>query len=78
MLAVYGQNMLWIKIKVTVTVLCCIVKEIYIDEITDIVAYLRHACSRDYATVGEAMFSPCRAELCRVVPRPTPPRLACC
>jgi hypothetical protein len=39
--------------------------------------------SRDYATVDEAVFSPCRAELCRVVlsrawPRIASLRLACC
>jgi hypothetical protein len=38
--------------------------------------------SRDYATVDEAVFSPCRAELCRAVtsrpPRLATPRLARC
>jgi hypothetical protein len=33
-----------------------------------IVAYLRHTRSRDYATVDEAVFSPCRAEPSSVVP----------
>jgi hypothetical protein len=33
MMAVYSQNMLCIKIKVTVTIVCCTVMEIYIDEI---------------------------------------------
>jgi hypothetical protein len=31
--------------------------------------------SRDYATVDEAVFSPCRADLCRVVPSRASPRL---
>jgi hypothetical protein len=34
MMAVYGRNML-IEIKVAVTILCCIVTEIYIDEINE-------------------------------------------
>jgi hypothetical protein len=33
-------------------------------------------CSRDYATVDEAVFSPCRVELCRVVPSRASPRNA--
>jgi hypothetical protein len=33
-MAVYGRNMSWIKIKVTVTILRCIVMKIYIDEIS--------------------------------------------
>jgi hypothetical protein len=32
--------------------------------------------SRNYATLDEAVFSPCRAELCRVVPSRDPPRRA--
>jgi hypothetical protein len=33
MMVVYGRNMLWIKIKVAVTIFCCTVTEIYVDEI---------------------------------------------
>jgi hypothetical protein len=36
MIAVYDRNILRIKIKVTVTILCCILTEIYIDEIINI------------------------------------------
>lgn len=40
MMAVYGRNMSWIEFKVTVTILCCIVMEIYmyVAEIIDIKA----------------------------------------
>jgi hypothetical protein len=35
-MAVCGRNILWIKIKLTVTTLCCVVTEIHIDEIIHI------------------------------------------
>jgi hypothetical protein len=33
-MAIYDWNMLWININVAVTIVCCTVTEIYIDEIT--------------------------------------------
>jgi hypothetical protein len=59
---------------------CCIINHANPPVRDNIVACLRHAnletCSRCYATVNEAVFSPCRAELCRVVPSRASPRPA--